>query len=120
MENELSHAAGIAVDQSTGGSLVNQKMRTSRPSVLACGNVLQVNDPADNVPRESEIARYAQGGLNCNALRAGMSTTFVPSGEIILPNQRTGKEGPHPGPRHGRPQRRLEEGILLIGVVKET
>jgi len=67
-ENELTRAAGIAIDRVTNGPSVNQYMQTSLPSVFACGNVVHVNDLVDNVSRESEqagrsAARYAQGTL---------------------------------------------------------
>jgi len=55
-ENELTRAAGIAIDPVTSGPSVNQYMQTSLPSVFACGNVVHVNDLVDNVSRESEQA----------------------------------------------------------------
>lgn len=67
-ENELTRAAGIAIDRVTSGPSVNQYMQTSLASVFACGNVVHVNDLVDNVSRESEqagrsAARFAQGAL---------------------------------------------------------
>ncbi|MBQ9337141.1 MAG: FAD-dependent oxidoreductase [Lentisphaeria bacterium] len=67
-ENELTRAAGIAIDPVTNGPSVNQYMQTSLPSVFACGNVVHVNDLVDNVSRESEqagrsAARFAKGEL---------------------------------------------------------
>ncbi len=55
-ENELSIAAGIKLNPVTRGPVVNQYMQTSIPSIFACGNVVHVNDMADNVTMESEIA----------------------------------------------------------------
>ena len=67
-ENELTRAAGIAMDAITNGPAVDQQMQTSRPGVFACGNVVHVNDLVDNVTAESRTAgsaaaRYAMGGL---------------------------------------------------------
>lgn len=67
-ENELSLAAKIKMGRMTNGPVVNQYMQTSIPSVFACGNVVHVNDLADNVSLEStiagrEAARYAMGNL---------------------------------------------------------
>ena len=67
-ENELTRAAGIAIDRVTNGPSVNQYMQTSLPSVFACGNVVHVNDLVDNVSRESEqagrsAAKFAAGSL---------------------------------------------------------
>lgn len=67
-ENELSAGAGIALDAITRGPVVDQFLQTGLPGVFACGNVLHVNDLADNVSRESKAAgmwaaRYAAGLL---------------------------------------------------------
>lgn len=67
-ENELSRVADIKLSPVTNGPIVNQYMQTSIPSVFACGNVVHVNDLADNVSMESDIAgreaaRYAMGAL---------------------------------------------------------
>lgn len=59
-ENELSRMAEVAIDRNTNGPIVNQYMQTSIPSIFACGNVVHVNDLADNVSKESETAgKYA-------------------------------------------------------------
>lgn len=67
-ENELSKAAGVKLNRITSGPEVNQFMQTNIPSVFACGNVVHVNDLADNVSEESEragkyAAIYAKGEL---------------------------------------------------------
>ena len=67
-ENELSVAASVELSPVTKGPVVNQYMQTSIPSVFACGNVVHVNDLADNVSLESEragkaAAQYALGKL---------------------------------------------------------
>lgn len=65
-ENELTRSAGIQMSEVTNGPRVNQYMQTSRANIFACGNVVHVNDLADNVSAESELAgrnaaRYALG-----------------------------------------------------------
>ena len=67
-ENELTRAAGIRMNPVTNGPEVNQYMQTSRPGFFACGNVVHVNDLADNVSAESQqagtaAARYVAGDL---------------------------------------------------------
>ena len=67
-ENELSKKAGIKLSRITSGPEVNQFMQTNFPSIFACGNVVHVNDLADNVSEESEragkyAALYAAGEL---------------------------------------------------------
>ena len=81
-ENELTAAAGIRINKITNGPDVNQFMQTSKPSVFACGNVVHVNDLADNVSEESEragryAARYAKGKLP-----AGKEIPTVPEGNV--------------------------------------
>lgn len=66
-ENELSVAAGVELDPSTRGAVVDQSLQTGVPGIFACGNVLHVHDLADNVTTESEragaaAAAYALGG----------------------------------------------------------
>ena len=59
-ENELTRKAGIKINPITNGPEVNQYMQTSAASVFACGNVVHVNDLADNVSEESARAgKYA-------------------------------------------------------------
>lgn len=67
-ENELSRTAEIEMDPVTNGPVVNQYMQTSNANVFACGNVVHVNDLADNVSMESAVAgaqaaRYVKGEL---------------------------------------------------------
>ena len=58
-ENELTTAAGVALDPVTGGAAVDQDRQTSVPGVFACGNVLHVHDLVDNVTAESLLAGAA-------------------------------------------------------------
>lgn len=57
-ENELSKAAGMAMDSRTGGAYVNDYFETSLQGVFSCGNVLHVNDVVDNVSSEGESAAH--------------------------------------------------------------
>lgn len=62
-ENELSKKAEVKLSPITSGPIVSQRMETNVENIFACGNVLHVNDLADNVTVESQIAgMYA--GLN--------------------------------------------------------
>jgi len=54
-ENELSRRAGLSIDPKTGGPFVSHFLETKLPGLFACGNVLHVNDIADNVSTEGEI-----------------------------------------------------------------
>ncbi|HBQ64839.1 MAG TPA: hypothetical protein DD727_07970 [Clostridiales bacterium] len=52
-ENELSRTAGIQLDPTTGGPLVDNVMQTSIPGIFACGNVVHVHDLVDHVTLEA-------------------------------------------------------------------
>ncbi len=67
-ENELSKCAGLKLDATTGGPVVDEAMETSVEGIFACGNVLQVHDLVDFVTEESRragrnAARYVKGLL---------------------------------------------------------
>lgn len=67
-ENELTKKAEIKMSPRTNGPQVNQYMQSSAKCVFACGNVVHVNDRADNVTVESLkagscAAKYAMGTL---------------------------------------------------------
>ena len=67
-ENELSSAAGVALDPVTGGAAVDQDRQTSVPGVFACGNVLHVHDLVDYVSEEAAHAG-ASAAAHAQALR---------------------------------------------------
>jgi len=65
-ENEISTGCGVAIDGSTSGPIVNERMQTSVPGVFACGNTVHVHDLVDFVTAESlrageNAAKYVQG-----------------------------------------------------------
>ncbi len=53
-ENTLLENAGIVIDPSTSGAVVDEHYETSIPGVFSSGNVLHVHDLADAVTKESE------------------------------------------------------------------
>ena len=58
-ENELTKGAGIALDRTTNGAIVNGERETEIPGIFACGNVLHVHDLVDYVSEEAVIAGKA-------------------------------------------------------------
>ena len=82
-ENELTRKAEIAISPVTNGPKVNQYMQTSLENVFASGNVVHVNDLADNVSVESikagkYAAQYALGKLS----GAGKNVENVPGENV--------------------------------------
>jgi NADPH-dependent 2,4-dienoyl-CoA reductase/sulfur reductase-like enzyme len=55
-ENEIVSQTGAALLPDTNGVLVDNRMETSISGVFACGNAVYVNDLADNVSTEGELA----------------------------------------------------------------
>jgi thioredoxin reductase len=65
-ENELSLKAGIELDPTIGGPIVDEIRQTSVPGIFAGGNVVHVHDIVDWVSLESELA-----GTNAAAFAKG-------------------------------------------------
>lgn len=95
-ENELSRAAGVQLDDVTGGPIVDQYLQTSIPGVFACGNVLQVHDLVDYVTREAfsagrSAANYVLGkaglydGARVIPTLPGEGLRYVVPQRIVIP-----------------------------------
>ena len=82
-ENELSTSAGIELSPVTRGPVVNQFMQTNLPSVFACGNVVHVNDLADNVSLESERAGKAAASYALGKLPEAIKTVLMTPGKNV-------------------------------------
>jgi len=70
-ENEISTGCGVAIDSSTSGPIVNERMQTSVEGIFACGNTVHVHDLVDFVTAESlrageNAAKYVQGKKAAN------------------------------------------------------
>jgi thioredoxin reductase len=83
-ENEVSIAAGVALDSITSGPSVDQYMETSIPGIFACGNSVHVHDLVDFVTEESLLAgksaaAYCQNPMNT----AGNITVPVLAGNRV-------------------------------------
>ena len=106
-ENELSRAAGVALNPVTGGPAVNESLETNLPGVFAAGNVLHVHDRVDYVSEEAaaageHAAAYIAGGgaaagrtlpVRCeNGVRYTVPTTIRPdcAGDTVTLRFRVG------------------------------
>lgn len=80
-ENEVSIAAGVAMDSITSGPAVNQNMETSLPGIFACGNSVHVHDLVDYVTEESLLAGKCAAdyvkGVKAGALEKGGTTVLT-------------------------------------------
>ena len=106
-ENELSRAAGVALNPVTGGPAVNESLETNLTGVFAAGNVLHVHDLVDYVSEEAaaageHAAAYIAGGgaaagrtlpVRCeNGVRYTVPTTIRPdcAGDTVTLRFRVG------------------------------
>ncbi len=58
-ENELSRMVKLEMHPVTGGPVIDDNYQTSRPGTFICGNATFVNDLADYVSSEAEVAGRA-------------------------------------------------------------
>ena len=82
-ENSLAEEAGIAMDMSTRGPVVDENYMTSVPGIFACGNGLHVHDLADFVTKQAGEAalgalRYLKASCDsyCD-IKAGNLIAYV-------------------------------------------
>jgi NADPH-dependent 2,4-dienoyl-CoA reductase/sulfur reductase-like enzyme len=88
-ENELSRAAGVAINEATGGPFVGADLQTGVPGVFACGNVLHVHDLVDFVTEEAERCGEAAAAFLAGAgPDAGSAPRIVPGANVryVVPN----------------------------------
>jgi pyruvate/2-oxoglutarate dehydrogenase complex dihydrolipoamide dehydrogenase (E3) component len=88
-ENELSKAAGVELNGTTNGPLVDSGLMTNIEGLFACGNVLHVHDLVDWVTEESRRAgQYAAAWLRGKRpaaqirVKAGSNVRYVNPGKI--------------------------------------
>jgi NADPH-dependent 2,4-dienoyl-CoA reductase/sulfur reductase-like enzyme len=92
-ENELSRMAGVEIDPSTNGPVVNEFLQTSEECVFAAGNVVVVYDLVDFVSQAGEragssAALYAMGRLEKGKREFAIETS--PQIRIISPQKLSG------------------------------
>ena len=82
-ENTLAEEAGIEMDPSIRGPIVDENYMTSVPGIFACGNGLHVHDLADFVTKQAGEAalgalRYLNGsGGDYSSVKAGNLIGYV-------------------------------------------
>lgn len=84
-ENEVSIAAGVAIDSITSGPSVNQYMETSLPGIFACGNSVHVHDLVDFVTEESLLAGKCAADYVKDQIAAEEGTLVDNYKPVILP-----------------------------------
>ena len=95
-ENELSRAAGVPINEGTGGPWVNADLMTEAEGIFACGNVLHVHDLVDFVTEEARrcgerVAAWLKGGggkVAAGEGRPGRQVRVTPGANVryVVPN----------------------------------
>jgi len=89
-ENELSRRAGILLDPTTGGPVVDSDCMTSVPGIFSCGNVLHIHDVADWAATEGERAGRRAAHYALRTLPPKTEQIFIHAGEgvrYVLPQR---------------------------------
>ncbi len=82
-ENELSRAAGVTLDERTGGLCVYENMETTVPGIFAGGNAVHVHDLVDFVTAESQKAGRAAARFAFEQPQEDLTAISVINGEGV-------------------------------------
>jgi NADPH-dependent 2,4-dienoyl-CoA reductase/sulfur reductase-like enzyme len=91
-ENEVSKAAGVELDEHSGGPIVDENLESSIEGIFACGNSLFVNDLADNVTEDGYIAAESAVRFLSSNENNGRNIDIMPGRNIayIIPQKISG------------------------------
>ena len=93
-ENELTKTCGIAIDENTGGPVIDEDFMTSQDGIFTCGNSLFIYDIVDGVTEDGYIAaRNAAGYIERKA--TGECSVKVSPGKnvaYVVPQKISGKK----------------------------
>lgn len=121
-ENELSLMAGVELDPTVGGPIVDEARQTSVPGIFAGGNVVHVHDLVDNVTWESEIAGASAAAFAKGAKLPGRKIEMKPGRNIryVVPHSISGDSDVTLYMRVKEPQRtvRIRVGDAATSKVK--
>ncbi|MHB8781584.1 MAG: NAD(P)/FAD-dependent oxidoreductase, partial [Candidatus Geothermincolia bacterium] len=81
-ENELSRKAGLELDATTGGPVVDETMQTSIAGVFACGNVVSVYDLVDYVSQTAETAGRGAAAFVLEGRRPQPTVRVIPGKNV--------------------------------------
>jgi len=87
-ENELSRMMPLDINPVTGGPFIDDAYQTSMPGTFICGNAAFVNDLADYVSCEGEIAGVSAANYVNDSLEGKMKVSVVAGDNIrfVVPN----------------------------------
>jgi len=121
-ENELTRNAGIAVDEITGGAIIDERMQTSIPGIFACGNVLHVHDVVDYVSMEGDKAGKdaAEYSLGKAKMEGAIRVKPGPGVRYVLPQLLSGEEDVLLSMRVISPARNVKISLIDKGRAAKT
>jgi NADPH-dependent 2,4-dienoyl-CoA reductase/sulfur reductase-like enzyme len=87
-ENELSRMVELEMHPVTGGPVIDDNYMTSRPGTFICGNAAFVNDLADYVSSEAEVAGESAARFIGGSMQKASRIPVVPGENVrfITPN----------------------------------
>lgn len=87
-ENELSRMISLNMNPITGGPYIDDRYQTNRPGIFICGNAAFVNDLADYVSIEGEIAGLSAADFVNNKAAAACKVPVIAGDNLrfIVPN----------------------------------
>jgi len=86
-EATLAIDAGIQMDTTTNGAIVDSNLETSQAGIFACGNVLHIHDLVDNVTLEAyEVAVAVKDYLAGKSSKKYIDVGFDPSIRYVVPH----------------------------------
>ncbi|MBQ9416922.1 MAG: FAD-dependent oxidoreductase [Clostridia bacterium] len=93
-ENELTKSAGVPLDRTTQGAVVDQDRMTRVPGIFSCGNVLHVHDLVDYVSDEAAVAGRAAAAYLSGLEPGKEEIEIVPDGLVryTVPQRLTRRE----------------------------
>ncbi|MCF6249392.1 MAG: NAD(P)/FAD-dependent oxidoreductase, partial [Desulfobacula sp.] len=113
-ENELSVGAGVDLENTTSGAIVNDTFMTNVEGIFSCGNVLHVHDLVDYVSQEAELAgKCAKDYLQNNSLAKIAGIVIEPGRDVryTLPQKISGEQDVMISLRVTRP---MKNGVVRV------
>ncbi len=81
-DGELARQLHLSLDQRTGGPVVTSTYETSLPGVFSAGNNLHINDLADWVSQEANVAGAAAADVALGRVRARQDVAVTPGTNV--------------------------------------
>ena len=115
-ENHLAETAGVVLDPSTKGPVVDDRYMTSVEGIFACGNGLHVHDLVDYVTLQAGKAAEGAAAYLNNGARSGNAQRIVNGNQVsyCVPSRFYPDDAPEKLTVYYRVRTPLEQATLVI------